>query len=205
MSSFTENLYLKRMIQQLQEENLKLKKILSEQFEMLGDVTGNVKPPEGYTGSVAKSLFKVGDQHYVVSHGGTEDPDILTERGFPKETAIFPSDERGNYDARRSLMTLPGHHDHESVARQFAGGMGGADGGELDLGPPTTYSSSKGKLPLSPPDHDFRLPPRPRGPKDPKRTWSPDPDAPLNTPPRTYSSNKGKGPWSPDFKPKHSF
>jgi len=31
--SFTENLYLKRQLQQLQEENLKLKKILSEQNE----------------------------------------------------------------------------------------------------------------------------------------------------------------------------
>ena len=30
MSSFTENLYLKRMIQQLQEENLKLKSLLNE-------------------------------------------------------------------------------------------------------------------------------------------------------------------------------
>jgi|688.fasta_scaffold186084_3 hypothetical protein len=181
--SFTENLYLKRMIQQLQEENLKLKKILSEQVQMVGDVTGNVKPPKGYTGSVAKSLFKVGDQHYVVSHGGTEDPDILTERGFPKETAIFPSDERGNYDARKSLMTLPGHHDHESAARQFAGGMGGADGGELDLGddgedldlgPPKTYPSNPRKRSMSP---DFK----------------PDHKIPH------------KGPLSPDFKPKHSF
>ena len=142
--SFTENLYLKRMIQQLHEENLKLKRILSEQFEFKRDLT-TPYAPEGQKAS----LFKhANGQHIVVSHGGTVNPDAEGEvRGQFKETAIFPSDEFGNFTGN-PLTTLSGHRDHETVVRQFAAEMGGGEGAVDDM--PTnpfrvsgTYTSSQ--------------------------------------------------------------
>jgi hypothetical protein len=134
MSSFTENLYLKRMIQQLHEENLKLKRILSEQFEFKRDVT-TPYAPEGQKASLFRHA-KTG-QHIVVSHGGTVEPGTEGEvQGQFKETAVFNSDEFGNLDGN-PLMTLSGHRDHETVVRKFTSGMGGSEGGEGAVDIPT--------------------------------------------------------------------
>lgn len=131
--SFTENLYLKRMIQQLNEENLKLRAMLSEQFQFVRDVTSPYAP-EGHKAS----LFKhANGQHIVVSHGGNYDPRAEGEvQGQPHETAVFHSDEFGNMTGNPA-MTLSGHRDHETVARQFAAQMGGSEGGEGAVDMPT--------------------------------------------------------------------
>ena len=132
--SFTENLYLKRMIQQLHEENLKLRAMLSEQFQFVRDVTSRYAP-EGQTAS----LFKhANGQHIVVSHGGNYDPKAEGEvQGQPHETAVFHSDEFGNFTTGFPVMTLSGHHDHETVASKFAAQMGGSEGGEGAVDMPT--------------------------------------------------------------------
>jgi hypothetical protein len=54
--TFTENLYLKRQLQQLQEENLKLKKILSEQNETPD------KTPKGIGDGVSGAIRRVFDE-----------------------------------------------------------------------------------------------------------------------------------------------
>ena len=132
--SFTENLYLKRMIQQLHEENLKLRAMLSEQFQFERDVT-SPHAPEGHKASLFKHATN--GKRIVVSHGGTINPDAEGEvEGQFKETAVFPSDEFGNFTGN-PLMTLSGHHDHETVANKFAAEMGGSEGGEGAVDMPT--------------------------------------------------------------------
>jgi hypothetical protein len=120
-------------IRQLEEENIQLKRILSEQFQFVRDVT-TPYAPEGQKAS----LFKhANGQHIVVSHGGNYNPRAEGEvQGQPHETAVFHSDEFGNLTGN-PLMTLSGHHDHETVVRKFATQMGGNEGGEGVVDMPT--------------------------------------------------------------------
>ena len=69
--SFTENLYLKRQLKQLQEENLKLKQILSEAEEGTPkEVNKFVKPLAKLT---REEAFNLGVQH-AQEHGGVKTP-----------------------------------------------------------------------------------------------------------------------------------
>lgn len=95
--TFTENLYLKRQLKQLQEENLKLKQILSEADILGGDIVdafmqrtkpGSKKqPPEAEEGTpkevnkfvkplaklTREEAFNLGVQH-AQEHGGVKTP-----------------------------------------------------------------------------------------------------------------------------------